>query len=214
LQLSHTTEGKGVPVPPGASLLRQARRAASATAAGGLVVLALAAPLALALAAALASPARAASPDPSPAGAAPTPDPYPGSGSQARSTAGSHPAASVPVVSSRTGSAVAPTAAPARTVPAVRPGVSHRTRPAAGVRQSTKPSGARHRPTQRTHRRPSPLLPFTDLIAPAWAAASAAPALARRADPQAVSTALALAVAGVVLSSGLLLAGIAREVRR
>jgi hypothetical protein len=202
LQLSHTTEGKGVPVPPGASLLRQARRAAAATAIGGLVGLALLG----------AAPARAASPDPSPGISSPSPDPYPGAAT--RSTATSHPATSstfVPAAGSV--SSVEPTARVApHSAPVVRQRASRSSRPAVTTHSSANQAAA-VRKQRTTPRKRSPLLPFADLFTPARSAAAAAPVLATRAERNAVSAGLALAVAGVVLSSGLLLAGIAREVR-
>jgi hypothetical protein len=188
-------------------LLRQARRAAAATATGGLV--------ALALLGALAAPARATIPDPSPASSSPTalgPDAYPGASTRSAAVSHSVPSSTFVPAAGSVGSVV-PAATVERHAPVVRTRVSGRSRPAVTTTHHAAKHETAARKPRATPRKSSSVLPFADLFVPARAAASAAPVLVR-AERNAVSAGLALAVAGVVLSSGLLLAGVAREVRR
>jgi hypothetical protein len=184
----------------GASLLRQARRAVPAIAVCGIA--------AFALLGVLAAPARAANPDPSPAGSGP---PQPDAYGTARSTAVARPAAQTSVPAAVAPTFTAPAAAPVRIEPVTRPRVIHRSRPKATGHAAKKHRVAVHEKKRVTPKPHSTLLPFADLVAPARAAA-AAPLVAARSERKVVSVALALAVAGVVLCSGLLVAGVAREV--
>jgi hypothetical protein len=183
----------------GASLLRQARRAVPAIAVCGIA--------AFALLGVLAAPARAANPDPSPAGSGP---PQPDAYGTARSTAVARPSVqtSIPAAATPTFTPLAPV----RTEPVTRPRVTHRPRPQAIRHGAKKHQAAAHAKKRVTPHPRSTLLPFADLVAPARAAAAAAPLVAVRSERKVVSVALALAVAGVVLCSGLLVAGVAREV--